>query len=688
MKSSKYINNLVEFGILYGCLFLIEVIFKLISKMNIFTWEMLRIFIGTGIISLVFSLIGLFIKKSIRRIIFILLIIILSFYALLQAGFVNYLGVYLSFLTSSQAGAVKDYVGDYINSFKWYYYLILLVNVIIITYYVLVSKKIDKKIEFNRNEIVSSIKGKKKKALKEGELINKDVKIKKVLGISSVILIVLLSGLYYLTLVLPFMQNKLQMVDNKSLFNYPSMPNVAVNQFGIIGYGLIDIKGLIIPVADASNNIAFEEEEEVITDQPREIDDTVWESILANETNSNYKTLSEYYLSKSITPKNEMTGLFKDKNLIVIQMESTNNLLLMEEYFPNFNKLYKEGWSWENSYSPRNSCSTGNNEMSGMVSLFTENLSCTANLYYKNIYPESIFNLFNNAGYITSSYHNYTDQYYLRHYIHPNMGSMNYYGVTDLGIPYSNLYKEWPSDVDLVEKSFDIYSDDERFMVWLTTVSAHQPYGYSSTLGDKHLDLFKDLDVDMSVKRYLSKLKEFDLSIGRLIELLESKDLLDDTVIVFFADHYPYGVTTNNLQKLFTEDLTKYNNVDRTPFLIYNSTITSHSYDDYTSYMNILPTIANLFDLDYDPRYYSGGDLFADNYEDRVVFADGSWLDDKAYYNATLGTVDYFSVDVYTDEEIMSINKKISNNIKMSNLAIKTDYFNYLYKEFDKYKSS
>ena len=40
--------------------------------------------------------------------------------------------------------------------------------------------------------------------------------------------------------------------------------------------------------------------------------------------------------------------------------------------------------------------------------------------------------------------------------------------------------------------------------------------------------------------------------------------------------------------------------------------------------------------------------------------------------------MNYFGDDEYTDEEIMEINKEIMNNIKMSNLAITSNYFEYL----------
>ena len=94
--------------------------------------------------------------------------------------------------------------------------------------------------------------------------------------------------------------------------------------------------------------------------------------------------------------------------------------------------------------------------------------------------------------------------------------------------------------------------------------------------------------------------------------------------------------------------------------------------------MNIVPTIANLFGLDYDPRFYTGEDLFNDDYESIAIFADGSWKNDKAYYNAAEGTIKYYRSDEYSVEELQKINSSITNKINMSNLAIKNNYYNYL----------
>ena len=91
-------------------------------------------------------------------------------------------------------------------------------------------------------------------------------------------------------------------------------------------------------------------------------------------------------------------------------------------------------------------------------------------------------------------------------------------------------------------------------------------------------------------------------------------------------------------------------------------------------------------DIDYDPRLYLGHDTFSE-YEDRTVFSDGSWQDAKGYYNASTGKfTPKEETNTYTDDELIEINNEINVRQKMSALAIRTDYFNYLGKALDSEK--
>ena len=666
MKKILTNNILKNYLILTISLFGIEMIFKAIENTSVLDWSSLRIFMGISIISLFLSILLSFCKKWIANILTFLIVIIATIYAIAQAGFENYLGVYISINTSSQLGAVKEYVRDYIASFNGIFYIITIPLVLLIIYKIL-----------------------EKFILKDKKLNIYTKKEDNIARIIALVFLVLFSVFYYASLSLRFMQNEIQLVKTKTLFKNPSNPNIAVNQFGVEMFGILDIKTALFPVNETSNEVKFVSKNNgntEITNYTRTVDDTAWQNLNNNEANIDYKTLNNYFMSRNITDKNEYTGMFEGKNLIVIMMESVNNILLDENIYPNFAKLYKNGWYWENAYSPRNSCSTGNNEMTGMISLYSIYRTCTANVYMNNKYEESIFGLFNNKGYTTTSYHDYTEKYYYRSTIHKNMGSSKYYGVSDLGISYNNEYKEWPSDVLLMDKSSEIFTQNSPFMAWITTVSPHQPYYSDSELSKIYYDSFANTGYPSNVKRYMSKLKVLDDSLGELLKILEEKGILDDTVIVLYADHYPYGLTNSDISKVLGDGINKYNEVDRTPFVIYNSKMTPKTYSEYTSYVNVLPTVANLFNLDYDPRLYMGTDLLSSSYQNRVVFADGSWQTPVGFYYASTGRMSYFNDDRYTNDEIVNINTDVDNMIKYSNLAIKTNYFEHLFNEKNKYE--
>lgn len=77
---------------------------------------------------------------------------------------------------------------------------------------------------------------------------------------------------------------------------------------------------------------------------------------------------------------------------------------------------------------------------------------------------------------------------------------MAYRNVTELKIPWSSVYEEWPSDTELVEKATPYFINEEHFMAYLTTVTPHQPYTVSSEMGNKHLEEFSGYDYSINTK--------------------------------------------------------------------------------------------------------------------------------------------------------------------------------------------
>ena len=638
-KINKYLYNIL---ILTITIFLIELIFKGVNHQNIFTISTIRILFSTIILSLIISYIELYLNEKKTKTINILLVTIITIYTILQAGFNNFIGVYISFNVSGQAGAVTSYIFDFLKSFYWYYYLIFLPLILLIIYYELIKKnKIKIKVINNFNKLESTLK--------------------------TISLLLVFGFFYHVTLNLDIFQNKLQAISNKDLFNNPSNPSLAIREFGSTMFAILDIKNVF------TEQTIINKDNNNLKENNYNLDDSKWLELIDKEEDLSLNYLNEYFINNTYTGKNSYTGLFEDKNLIVIMMESVNDIFINEDLYPNFYKLLNEGYYFKNNYSPRNSCATGNNELSGMIGLYSIYNKCTANTYSSNLYPNSIFNLFNNKGYKTTSMHNYTEKYYARREIHTNMGSKRYFDVDDLGLTYNTKDEEWSSDEDFLKqvvKILNSYSKNDKFMTWLTTVTSHQPYG-SSTYGDKYLYLFDGDEYDdynIKLKRYMSKLKVLDDGLGVLLEGLEKQDKLDDTVIILYGDHYPYGLANNILETALPYSIEERYENERVPFVIWSNDIEATTYTEYTSYVNLLPTVANLFNLDYDSRFSTGQDLFSNKYESITIFTDGSWKNEYAFYNASNDNITYYTNKTYTIEEIIAINEKVNNKIKYSNL--------------------
>lgn len=658
-------NNLIKnYMILVVFFSLLEISFRLISGISLNNIALLRIFIGVNFVSILLSFILSWFNKLISKILVLLVSFALSAYTFFQIGFNNFIGVYASVNTKSQLGAVKDYIIDFFASFKGTYYLAFIPFILLIIYYLFLDKLTEKRID-------------KRFPLKTNIMFEPGIRT-----ITSILVLTFTGFLYYTSLDASFMQNKLQTISNKELFAYPSIASTTINQFGVLGFGFLDIKSTMVEAPSKVIYTAFENngKDNSNTESKREIDDTILDEIIKNEKNTTLNNINNYIKNKDITDYNSHTGMFEGKNVIVIMMESTNDIIINKDLYPNFYKLYSEGISFKNNYSPRNSCATGNNEFSGMTGLYTIQNNCTANIFSNNTYFTSIFNIFKNAGYRATSMHDYTEQYYVRNIIHKNLGSEAYYNANDLNIKYYNEYKNWASDEDFMNAAMDITlndTSDKPFMLWLTTVSGHQPYKVSSVEGDKYLSITEGTDYSMEVRRYMSKLKTFDNGLGILLDKLKASGKLDDTVIVMYGDHYPYGLKNKDISSVLTYDLDDYE-VERVPMVIYNSTIKSEVVEKYSSYINLTPTLANLFNLDYDPRYYMGTDVFSDDYLNMVAFADGSWKNADVYYNASSGSVKYYTSNEYTTDELIRINNIVTNRMQISESIIRNNYFNYL----------
>lgn len=381
--------------------------------------------------------------------------------------------------------------------------------------------------------------------------------------------------------------------------------------------------------------------------------------------------------SESSNKKNKYTGLFKDKNLIFIQLEGIDNWLITKENTPTLYKLLNDGINFNNHYSYYNGGgSTFNSEFAVNTGFITP-LSYTQNAYTfnKNKFPYTMANLFKQKNYTVNAFHMNTGEYYSRKTNYRNWGYDSYYGLIDQKDYQDNLHT---LDRELIlNETFNelMFPEDTKFVDYLITYSTHMPF--TNTRGVCKLlynldnpDIPEEEVIQMSEEQCARRqAKETDYMIELLLKSLQDKNLLDDTVIVAYADHYLY--TLENKIGILSKykDITN-NLINKTPFFIWSNNIKKTTINEVTSQLNILPTVLNLFGIPYNPNNYIGEDALNPNYKGIVFFSDYSWYDGNVYV-----------VDGYvTNKKKISAKKLQEKNYyinyitRKNDLALKFDY--------------
>ena len=391
--------------------------------------------------------------------------------------------------------------------------------------------------------------------------------------------------------------------------------------------------------------------------------------------------MHEYFKEQTPSNKNEYTGIFKDKNLIVLVAESFSSLAIREDLTPNLYKLYKEGFQFDNFYTPIFPVSTSDGEYITDTSLLPKEGVWSFKEIDGNYIPYSYANVFESLGYSSNAYHNHTATFYDRDKYIETMGYNSYLAV-GTGLEDRMDTSKWPnSDYEMVDVTIDDYINNDKFLAYYMTVSGHLNYTKSGNcMVDRNWDKVKDLPYSDKAKSYLAANIELDKAVGRILQELEEKGKLEDTVIVISGDHFPYGLTLDQINELSTYERDDTFEKYHMPLLIWSGSMKEPvKVEKLGSSLDILPTVLNLFGVEYDSRLLMGRDLLSDA-ESIVIFSDRSFITNKGKYNSITG--EFFANDgVEIDENyIKQINEIIYKKFEMSRLILENDYYRKVFK--------
>lgn len=469
--------------------------------------------------------------------------------------------------------------------------------------------------------------------------------------------------------------NTNMMYSNKNLYYNIHIPKVTANRMGLLTTMRLDLQRFIFGFEE---KLSVETSTTPIEEKENSYNVTYidFDKLIQNEENNTIKEMHEYFSSQEASKKNKYTGMFKGKNLIVLVGESFSSLAIREDLTPNLYKLYKEGFQFDNFYTPIFPVSTADGEYITDTSLIPKEGVWSFLKVEGNYMPYSYPNVFEKQGYSSNAYHNHTATYYERDKYIETMGYNSYLAV-GTGLEDRMDTSNWPnSDYEMVKTTMDDYINNEKFMAYYMTVSGHMNYTkIGNMMVYRNWDQVKDLPYSHKAKSYLAANIELDKAVGELIRRLEEAGKLEDTVIVISGDHYPYGLTLEEINELSTFERDDKFEKYRMPFLIWSGSMKEPiKVEKIGSSLDVLPTVLNLFGAEFDSRLLIGRDILSDT-EPLVIFSDRSFITDKGRYNAVTG--EFIANEGTTVEEgyVDKINTIIYKKYQMSRLILENDYY-------------
>ena len=426
-------------------------------------------------------------------------------------------------------------------------------------------------------------------------------------------------------------------------------------------------------------------ETEAVVYEPNVLD-IDFDKLAQEQSHPVIKSLHQYVAAQTPSLKNEYTGLLKGKNLILISAEAFSREVIDKDRTPTLYRMAHEGIEFTDYYQPNWGGGTAGGEFANIAG-FPGSGGVLFEAPQQNLFLTMGHQL-QRLGYRSGAYHNNDHNFYQRSQTHVYFGYDEFMGVGS-GME-EGVQGIWPeSDLEMFQFIMPRYLESsDPFSLYFMTVSGHSVYYLDrNAMAQKNYDVVKDLPYSDEVLCYLAGNQEVENAMAYLLQALEETGHMDDTVVVISPDHYPYGLeksatwgnSTDHLTQLYGYPSDNDMHRDHNALIIWSGCLEGMDLqiDAPTSSLDILPTLSNLFGLDYDSRLLPGRDVFSEA-EPIVLWNTFSWKTDKGYYNSPDRSF-HPNEGVTVDEGYVDrINTIVRNKLTYSKSVKDINYFNYV----------
>ncbi|MDQ0244434.1 phosphoglycerol transferase MdoB-like AlkP superfamily enzyme [Bacillus fengqiuensis] len=366
---------------------------------------------------------------------------------------------------------------------------------------------------------------------------------------------------------------------------------------------------------------------------------------------SEFVEIENYLKANQKEPNEELFGIAKGKNVILISLESTQNFVINEkingkEITPFLNDFLKESYYFDNFYHQTGQGKTSDAEFlveNSLYSLGRGSVFFTHSSNEYNATPE----ILKQQGYYTAMLHANNKSFWNRDIMYPKLGFDRYFSLTDYEVTPENSIGWGLKDTAFFDQSIEhLKSLPQPFYTKFITLTNHFPFELNEE--DKMVDEYDSNS--RTLNRYFPTVRYTDEAVKHFITRLKEEGLYDDSIIIMYGDHY--GISQNHnvaMSQYLGEEVTPFvsTQLQRVPLIIHIPG-GEHKGTIHTAagQIDLKPTILHLLGIETKDDVHFGTDLFSEEKMDFVVLRDGSFVTGKYVYT------DNKCYDKKTEEEI------------------------------------
>jgi len=304
----------------------------------------------------------------------------------------------------------------------------------------------------------------------------------------------------------------------------------------------------------------------------------------------------------------DLNGIAKDKNVIMIQVESLGGFVINQtvngkEVTPNLDKLTQTSQFFPNNRFVIGAGHTSDTDFVANTSYFPLTDAAVFVRYGQDNFDSLPKTLINN-GYSAYAYHGFNRSFWNRDVALASLGYQKFYAADSY--PKGTMINMGLNDGDFLSKTAEYIKDQPKpSFSYAITLTSHVPFSI--------IDQTKELGININdypsqVGGYLENINYVDRMLGKFFEKLKTEGLYDDSLIVIYGDHVP-------VLTAFSAGTIDYNpetiQGKEAPLIIkLPQETTGKTYQNQGTNLDIMPTILDLTGIKTDNLMF-GQSVFA-----------------------------------------------------------------------------